>query len=157
MWCGWSRGVFYAQRGRTCVGVCWYLYTRRDACTGVRQVNSKFARKDFLEATGDKRRKRSLAKKVREWWRERETETEPSQIRVRCDGRAFSRSPHSGIRGIMRLYCGSQSKVNCKCRQLLRKLGRPRARVQYPRSWNILISLFEAERRTGYCCEKRRY
>jgi len=80
--------------------------------TGVRQLNPEFARKDFLEVTG-------IRKESGGW--KRDAERDPYEMRT---GIFFPRLSHSGIRGIMRLYCGSCSKINCKCK---RRLGR----VQY--------------------------
>jgi len=52
------------------------------------------------------------------------------------------RLSHSGIRGIMRLYCDSYSKINCKCKP------RNGGRVQYSLVKNI--SIFSFRHRKGY-------
>lgn len=49
-WCAADPHAFHVQSGRADVGVSRYL--RSEMCTGVRQLNSEFVRKDFLEATG---------------------------------------------------------------------------------------------------------
>jgi len=108
-------------------------------CTGVRQLNPEFVRKDFLETTG-------IRKESGGW--KREAERDPREMRTGI----FLSTPASFRYSQNNEIILRHSKINCKC-----KLPRKLERAYNTHSWNIIIPSFDREkaRIPGIKLEKR--